>query len=501
MIIILQTGLGLEQEGGFMVAQTTTSHVQLHTITDYIDGQMHTPTGKLPAAVGNPNTHEPLQQQRTTSPALVDQAIAAAEDAHTRGEWRSLSGEDRAQILEEIADDLEEQLDDLAAVEALTTGIVIKQTRALARLVPLSFRHAARYVRQVAHPTALSNSVQVQRIPWGPAAILPSWSSGAVATAHKVASALAAGAPVILKPSEWAPHAADIVALAIARRELPAGVFQLVHGGAEVVAQLVADARVQAVAFNGDRRTGLALAQACAQQLKPVHLELSGINPLIVCQDADLDEAVEGIVTALTLLNGQWPWGLGRLLVHAQQYHALLCKLLDRLETVRLGDSLDPESDMGPLIHAEHLETVRAQVQMLMSCGGVFHESGHLPNLPGYFMKPALITNCPPGDALQEIMGPVATVHLFKHDAEARQLANQPDALWTAYLYTADVERAYAFARELRATSVSINAVSLYGLHPNAPRAAWGQSGLGEAGVAESIRFFGGTRAIGIAHS
>lgn len=472
------------------------NQLHLNPLTDYIDGQSLTPTVNLHASISNPNTHEPLQQQRATSDKYLDEALDAA--VRVQSTWRSVPMDERAQRLEQIADELDKHLEAIATVEALTSGIVIRQTRALARLVPLAFRQAAKQARSMGKPLSLSAKVEVQRVSWGPAALIIPWGGAAAAAAHKIASALVTGSPVILKPSEWSPHSSGILAEVIAAA-LPAGVFQLVHGGPETGAKLVSDPRVKAVSFSGGLHTGRIVAQFCAVDLKPLQMELGGVNAMIVLDDADLDATAEGVVTALTTLNGAWRRGLGRLLVHRSRYHALLGRVLDRLEMLTIGDSLSPESDMGPLIHAGHLQVVQDVREHLLASGGVVHVAGKLPDLPGYFMEPALITNIHPQDWPNEILGPVAAVHLFKDEAEAIALANQPQSGAICYVYTADEDRARALAQEIEAASISINGVSLYGLHPLAPRAGWGLSGLGEAGVIESLRFFTGTRAIGSA--
>lgn len=475
------------------------NQLHLNPLMDYIDGQTLTPMVKLSGSISNPNTHEPLQQQRATSDSYLDQALDTALRVHHEGVWRFLPADERAQRLEQIADALEPRLEEMAEIEALTTGVVIRQARALMRLVPLAFRRAAKHVRTGASPQALSSAVEVQRAPWGPAVLITPWSAAAVVAAYKTASALAAGCPVILKPSACAPHSSGIIAEVIADCDLPRGVFQLVHGDAEVAIKLASDPRARAISFTGRLEAARAVAQASAADLKPVQLEVSGVNPMIVLEDADLDAAADGAVNALTALSGQWMRGIGRLLVHRSRYNALLMKILERLETLQIGDALSPDSDMGPLIHFSHLQQVQAACDQLTACGGVRYEPTRLPDLPGYFMPPTLIANCRSSDALDEILGPVATVHMFKDDAEAIALANDPESANIAYIFSADEERARAIASELEIGNISINGVSLFGLHPQAPRAGWGFSGLGETGVAENFRFFTGSRAIGIA--
>lgn len=475
-----------------------TQKVKLKPIVDYIDGDTVTPADILPAAVSNPNSNEPLQQQRSTNPEMVEQALAVAHRVHVQGDWRKLPPAERGQMLEAVATGLEERLDEIALTEALTTGVVVDQSRLLADLALTAFQQAAQRLPSITKPVMLGNHVRLDRPPWGPAVLLIPWSASAYTAAQKIASALAAGCPIIVKPSEWAPHSCGILAEVIIKAGLPAGTFQLVNGGADVGATLVADPRVRAVSFSGSQESGRTIARICADNLKPAQVTAGGMNPLIVLEDADLELAVEAIVTGLTALNGQWTCGVGRLLIHAKHYHALLKRLLERLENLTIGDSLAPESDMGPLIHANHLRQMQAIAQRLLDYGGVIHELATLPDLPGYFMPPTLVTNCPPENTAAEMFGPLATAYYFKSDAEAIALANQPGSAQTAYIISASDKHAYNVAQEIQASSITINAVSLPGLHPHVPHSGWGLSGLGETGVTESIRFFTGTRAIGL---
>jgi phenylacetaldehyde dehydrogenase len=153
---------------------------------------------------------------------------------------------------------------------------------------------------------------------------------------------------------------------------------------------------------------------------------------------------------------------------------------------------------MGPLIHAGHRDHVMAAAEALIRKGGTAHRSTPLPELPGFFVAPTLITGCRSEDALDEIFGPVATVHEFETEGEALALANHAPFGLAGYVFSRDEARALAFARKMRAGGVKVNGISLRGLHPLAPRAAWGLSGMGEEGTVETLRFFCGTRVVGV---
>jgi phenylacetaldehyde dehydrogenase len=273
----------------------------------------------------------------------------------------------------------------------------------------------------------------------------------------------------------------------------------LLHGDATVGRQLVADPRVRVVSFTGGLEGGRAVAAACAHAMKPVQLELGGNNPLVVLADADLDAAADGVVAALTTLNGQWCRALGRLLVARPVEAALLGRVLDRLGRLRLGDSRDPHSQMGPLIAEVHRRRVQSAIHALRAeAGGVLHAPTPLPALRGAFLAPTLLTGVAAERARDEIFGPAATVHAFDDEAEALALANGTDFGLAAYVYGRE-SRALAFARKVRAGVVKVNGVGLLGLHTDAPRPAWGLSGLGDEGTRETFEHFRGSHTVGVA--
>ena len=303
---------------------------------------------------------------------------------------------------------------------------------------------------------------------------------------------------LILKPTEWAPNGCDIFGEAARAAGIPNGVFQLVHGGPSVGGKLVKDARIRAVSFTGGLAGGRAIAQACAEDFKPAQLELGGNNPVVVLEDANLDEAARGVTALLTSLNGQWCRALGRLIVH----ESIAAKLLDRtmqvLREVKLGDSLSFDTQMGPLVHSLHLEKINGQLAELVSKGGTAHSATPLPDLPGNFLAPTLVMGVTSADAQHEIFGPVGAVLTFKTDDQAVRLANDTAYGLEGYVFGKDEERALNVGRRIRAGGVKINGSTIMSLHLMAPRAAWGWSGMGIEGTAETFQFFCGTQVVGI---
>ncbi len=475
--------------------------VTLPTIFDYIDGQFVSPAIELNQSLYNPNNGDLLAQQRATHPENIERALTAAWRVHQSGEWASLPVADRAALLDKMADWLAAKADEIATVEAFATGIVINTSKMVNFITHITFRASANMARSGWLDSSLPGElapVEVMRRPWGPAACIAPWNAPAALAAHKVGAALAAGCPVILKPSEWAPHSAVYLAQAAEAVGLPPGVFQLVNGGADVGASLVVDSRIRCVSFTGGLAGGRAVAQACAREFKPLQLELGGNNAMVVTDDADLDKTAVGIVAGMTTLNGQWCRALGRLIVQDNIYNDLMERALAALASVKIGDSLSESSQMGPLVHQGHLHHVKTAVSQHQAHGGTIHQVTPLPDLPGTFMAPTLITDLDPIDSLDEIFGPVMAVHTFQTDEEAVQLANQAPFGLGGYVF-GEEERALAIARQMETGGVKVNGVSLIGLHPMAPRPGWKLSGFGEEGTAETFQFFCGTRVVGVA--
>jgi len=469
---------------------------------DHIEGTRLPPSVPLNLNVTDSSSGEALQPAMATSTDKVDAALSAAEQAFIDGDWSQSSPAERADALDSVATELEPHIELMAELDARTTGITLHWTRLMSQLVPIIFRKAADLLRQEVLASEFPGqygNVSVKSYPLGPAALICPWNSPATISAHKLASALAAGCPVVVKPSEHAPHSVGVLVEAVSRSMVPDNTVQLVHGDSTVGAQIVADPRIKAVSFTGGLNGGRAVAYACAQDLKPVQLELGGNNPMLVFPEADLDAAADAVVAGLTTLNGQWCRALGRLLVHQSIQAPLLERIETRLAKVKLGSALSSESDMGPLIHPAHLDAVQDLEKRLLDGPGRYRIAPtSTPELEGSFHRPTLICGVPPEEATEEVFGPVATVHSFEDEDEAIALANQTPFGLAAYIF-GDDERALHLAGRIHAGTIKINGLTLLSLAPEAPRPAWGLSGLGDEGTLETLRFFTGHRVVGMA--
>ena len=482
----------------------SSSHQQLPELLNYIDGNVEAPRLPRGNSLLNPNTLAPLQDQISCSEEQVERALAAADAAHARAEWENTPPLQRADVLESIAERLSDPqtCEAMAFADSLTTGAVLNVTRTMAQLAPLSFRAAAQYLREGHLEQQLpgkAGDVEYFRRPWGPALLVTPWNGPTAIGSHKIASALAAGSPCIAKPSEWAPHSALLMASVIQEAGLPQGTFQLTCGSRITGNQLVEDSRVKAISFTGGTAGGRAISRASADSFRPLQLELGGNNPLVVFPDADLAAAARGIRYGLTNLNAQWCRALGRVIVHHSVKGELLERIAEEFHTVKIGDSMDPASDMGPQIHRGQYLNILEELERLQAAGGTIIQNTSMPELPGYFIPPTLVDGCAPEDTTEEIFGPVACIHSFDTEAEALQLANGTEYGLAAYTYSEDTEAAFAFSRKLRTGGVKINGYNLLSLSPQAPRGAWGISGLGEEGTGHTIEFFTGARVIGVA--
>jgi len=435
-------------------------------------------------------------RQLGSTPLQISTAIEAAEDAHIAGVWRNQKPEDRAAKLCEIATSLESIVNEMATIDAVMTGVPINHTRTIGRVCGAAFRAAATLA---AEPSAVRSEADyiVERLPLGPVAIIGPWNAPSGIACHKLASALAAGCTVVFKPSEWAPVSGQLIAEAIGKLDLPVGTFQLLHGDAMTGAAIVGDPRIAAVSFTGGLAAGRAVAAVCAQQIKPAQLELGGNNPLIVLPGADLATTVDGILTSITTLNGQWCRALGRLIVHESLLEDVIETTMHRLSSLKVGVSTSHETEMGPLVHKRHKEYVEAAIEAYRTQGGTVLQTTKMPNLGGWFVPPTLITGIEPQDTHEEIFGPVATVNSFSDIEDAVSIANQAPFGLAAYVF-GKRDLAYSVAQRLEAGMVKVNSVTLFSPHPTAPRPAWKLSGIGDEGTRETFEFFRGTRVIGV---
>lgn len=480
--------------------------LELPAVQQLVDGIWSDPADTLDLVLEDPFTGEPLGTASASGEEAVEAALAAADRVHRSGAWSSVSVERRAEILDAIGAALQGELPRLAAFESFATGVPVLQTTIVGAIVPGAFHLAALMLRNgVLLETSTGehgNQVEVHRLPLGPALSLVPWNAPAPMAAHKIASSLAAGAPSLLKPSEYAPWGttalARVVDAVLTAEGAPAGTFQLLHGGSAVGGRMVNDRRIRAVSFTGGLWAGREIAAACASNFTALQLELGGNNPLIVMPDADVAEAARRATDLLTTLNGQWCRALGRLIVPAELADSVVAEIGARLADLTVGDPLEQTTDLGPMVHSGHRARLQSDIDERVAAGGKAHATTTLPDGPGNFLAPTLITGVPSAAARDEIFGPVATVHTYETLDQAVELANDTPFGLEGYVVGTDTEAALAVARQVRAGEVKVNGSTIMSLHLMTPRPAWGLSGMGEEGSVETIRIFTGARVVGL---
>ncbi len=464
---------------------------------ELVAGELAGPRMELPGRLDDPDTGADLGPQRASDPATMERALACAEAAWARKEWAEWEIEARSEALERFARAVELRATAIALAESLDTGVPIAVTTAIAASLGGTVRAAVSELRNAGDATTLpagGRRVELLRRPWGPAALLTPWNAPAPTAVSKIANALAAGCPAILKPSEHAPGAARELAQAAVEADLPAAALQIVHGGRAAAAALAGDARVRVVSLTGGAAAGRAVAGLAAPRMAALQLELGASNPAVVIDDADPAVVAASLAEGMTKLNGQWCEAPRRVLVAAPLHDALVEALVDRLAGMRLGPARDSQTTVGPIAHRTHLARLRAQLATL---GGRTVAPAAEPAGGGLFLAPTVVVGLGAGQVREEIFGPVLTVHRVTSDDEAIAAANGLRHGLAAYVFGADPERAFATGARLTAGEVRLNGTHLTDLAPGSEQSFWGTSGIGGHGGRLVFESFRGSRIVG----
>lgn len=453
----------------------------------------------------DPNTGTPLHAMATTAPRDVERALASAAALHNSGVWQDVDESERAALLDDIADGLATRVEDIAFHDSMTSGVPISTTRAIAGFIPGRFRAAAEVCRS--HPVseqleADGRDVRLLRLPWGPAAVLTPWNAPSFIAASKIASALAAGCPVVFKPSESAASTAGPIAEAVAevisRRAMPMSIFQVVHGTGDVGAAIAGDPRIKVICFTGGSGAGRSIARAASEHFTVLQLELGGNNPVLVLDDADAAATAESLAHGMTLLNGQWCEGPGKVLVHRDVAEDFVGELTDRLREVKIGHSLDESTMLGPLVHSAHRDLVAERLDALRQKGARLITPVAPPVNGGSYLGPTIAVGADPSAATAELFGPAVSVHVVESNSEALHHANATPSGLTATVYGGNTTRAMDIAARVGCGEIRVNGIHLDDLGAGSAQSFWGQSGLGGHGPEEPLRVFRGHRVVGV---
>jgi betaine-aldehyde dehydrogenase/5-carboxymethyl-2-hydroxymuconic-semialdehyde dehydrogenase len=420
----------------------------------------------------------------------ADRAITAAVDAFPR--WSSLAPQERAEHLHRLADLIDDNIADLAVVECADMAMLLEslQARVIHRGAE-NFRNyadlAAGYEGREWSSKGTDN--HVQRMPAGPAVIITPWNAPWLLSTWKLAPALAAGNPVILKPAEWAPLTASMLGDLANEAGLPPGVLNVVHGiGEEVGAALVSDRRVRRISFTGSPETARHIGVAAARNIVPFTAELGGKGPLLVFADSDLDAAARKAAGQYDD-SGQVCLAGTRLLVEESVAPDFLDLFNAYTDKHVLGDSRNPTTTISPMIHPEHLARVDGFVSRAREAGDRILRGGERWKDDGLWYEPTLIE---PKDnysevVQREVFGPVLTFQTFADEMEAIALANSTDYGLSGIVYTGSEERAHRVGSAIRAGTVWVNTFLVRDL--TAPFGGCKISGIGREGGDYALDF------------
>ena len=442
----------------------------------------------------NPENNKPWAVVPEASASDVDRAVKAAQNAFV-GEWPKLLPKERARYLRMIGDKLRDNAEHLGKIETIDTGKLYRETYKQANYIAEYYDYYAGLADKVEGSVLPIDKPNIQaittRIPIGVIAAIVPWNSQMFLTATKLAPALAMGNTVVIKCSELAPATMFEFAKLIEETGIPKGVVNVISGFGEPCGKaLTSHNLVEKIAFTGGPETARHIIRNSAENLSEVSLELGGKSPVAVFNDANQENAINGITAGIFGASGQSCIAGSRLYLQEEIYDEFLDKLSKRAEKIKIGAPMDPETEMGPISNYKQLEVIEKNIKLTLEQGGRLKCGGqrHSFSNEGYYF-PATIIECDNHNlpvAENELFGPVLSVMKFKTEDEVVSKMNDNQYGLSSGVYTSDLARGMRVSKAIRAGITFVNTYRL--ISPTAPFGGIKDSGYGKEAGLESIK-------------
>ncbi len=457
----------------------------------YIGGEWRAATGGGMLPVEDPSTEQTLLEVADGQVADALAALGAAADK--QAEWAATAPRERGEVLRRAYEAIVAQTDELALLMTLEMGKALAESRAEISYAAEFFRwfseEAVRIHGRYMVNTTGAGRILTMRRPVGPCVFVTPWNFPTAMGTRKIAPAIAAGCTMVVKPAQQTPLSMLALARILERAGLPGGVLNVItarHSGT-VIEPLLRDERTRKLSFTGSTEVGRTLIEQSAEQVLRVSMELGGNAPFLVFEDADLDAAVQGAMTAKMRNVGEACTAANRFHVHESVADEFAAKLTARMAPLRVGRGTEPDVDVGPLIDSTQRAKVSELVDDAVQHGAQLALGGSALTGSGYFFEPTVLTGVP-SDArvlAEEIFGPVAPIATFSSEGQALEAANRTEYGLVAYVYTRDLARALRVSEGIETGMVGLNQGIVS--NPAAPFGGVKQSGFGREGGFEGI--------------
>ena len=453
----------------------------------FIDGKFV--ETKIRQAVINPASGEVIAEAALASKGDIEAAIASAREAFDKGSWSRISLRERKNFLLKISQGILDKAQELARLETLNTGKPIKESTFMdisssAKTFEYFANNLEEFFKEETRKLENARS-RLVREPYGVAVLIVPWNYPLLIASWKLAQALAAGNTVILKPSSLTPLTVLELAKVIEAAGLPKGVVNIINASGDTAGELLcADKRVDMISFTGSPEVGKKIIGYSSRNVKKLIMELGGKSAGIVLKDADLELAVNGSLCSIFLNQGQMCTAMSRIVVEDDIYDKFVEEFTAKVKKIKLGDGLNHETQMGPLISQAQREKVLAAVEKAkkegakLFCGGKVSESAELKN--GFFFEPTVFTNVLPGMSIfqEEVFGPVVCLSKFSGEDEAIKLANATDFALACAIWSGDVALAQKLASQINSGACWVNTYGMF--YNEVPYGGFKQSGFGK---------------------